>query len=440
MTATGTRDRYIDALRAAALVRVVTFHAVGWTWLPLLFPSMGIMFALGGAMVAGSLDRATSIAAFYRARLRRLLPPLWVFGAVLVPVMIALGWQVSPDDGSSPLTWDTLWFWVFPLSDPPASSQGYLWVVPLWYIRTYLWFLLLSPGLLWLFRRWPLRLTAVPVVTMLLLAAGLLMMEGRSYEVVLQLCVYACCWLLGFAHHDGMLRRLPLGPTLAGGVALMAAGAWYASSYQQEYGATSIDNIPLANMLYATGAVVVLLRLYPRWDRVRPIPVLDRMLTLVNSRAMTIYLWGNVAIALAPLVLDHTGLAQGDAGDTVGVWLRYGTAWALIFVAVLLVGWVEDVAARRRPRVLPWGSCDGLPPGSAGAGRTVPMAGDVVAGDAVSANLFPGGASPAVPAPRSTRVTVFAGNVVQTVGPVSQPPAEPEPAVHGPAGDHGRER
>src|SRR5689334_2499219 len=37
----GVRDRYLDLLRALALVRVVIYHNFGWTWLPLLFPSMG---------------------------------------------------------------------------------------------------------------------------------------------------------------------------------------------------------------------------------------------------------------------------------------------------------------------------------------------------------------------------------------------------------------
>ena len=39
------RDQYVDALRALALVRVVTYHTYGWIWLPVLFPSMAVMFA-----------------------------------------------------------------------------------------------------------------------------------------------------------------------------------------------------------------------------------------------------------------------------------------------------------------------------------------------------------------------------------------------------------
>ncbi len=42
----GGRDRYFDALRAIALVRVVAYHTFGWAWAGLVFPSMGVMFTL----------------------------------------------------------------------------------------------------------------------------------------------------------------------------------------------------------------------------------------------------------------------------------------------------------------------------------------------------------------------------------------------------------
>lgn len=375
---TAGRDRYIDVLRAAALIRVVTFHALGWAWLPLLFPSMGIMFALAGALVAGSLDRAASIGAFYRKRLRRLLLPFWVFGAVVVGVLLLRGWEVSYDDNSYPLTWDTAWLWILPLSDPPASSQGDEWTGPLWYIRTYLWLVLLSPALLWLFRRWPLRVIAVPVATLLLISSGLLILEGRTSSIVIDLCTFTGCWLLGFAHHDGLLRRLPMARTLLVGVALMGAGTWYSASYQEQYGPIGIDNIPLANMLYGFGAVLLLLRLYPRltWlERVRP---LDAVVGLLNQRAMTVYLWGNVAIAMAPVVLDSTGLGAYDTESTLSAWVRYGTAWALIVGIVTLVGWVEDVAAGRDVRILPGRLRVPAPAAPPAAARTVVFADNVV--------------------------------------------------------------
>src|SRR5690606_15665133 len=51
------RDRYFDLLRAVALFRVVLYHLMGWAWLPVVFPSMGVMFALAGNLMARSLKR-----------------------------------------------------------------------------------------------------------------------------------------------------------------------------------------------------------------------------------------------------------------------------------------------------------------------------------------------------------------------------------------------
>ena len=79
--------------------------------------------------------------------------------------------------------------------------------------------------------------------------------------------------------------------------------------------------------------------------RVRP---LDGLVTTLNSRALTIYLWHNAAIAACFVV-----------GDMFGAWrlgkLGYlAVALVILGAVVLLLGWVEDVSAQRRPRLVPW--------------------------------------------------------------------------------------
>src|SRR4051812_32342363 len=54
------RDRYFDTLRAAAIVRVVLYHAFPFAALELVFPSMGVMFALGGSLMVKSIDRSAA--------------------------------------------------------------------------------------------------------------------------------------------------------------------------------------------------------------------------------------------------------------------------------------------------------------------------------------------------------------------------------------------
>ncbi|GAA3232398.1 hypothetical protein GCM10020256_47740 [Streptomyces thermocoprophilus] len=84
------RDRYFDLLRAVALFRVVFYHLTGWAWLPIVFPSMGVMFALAGNLMARSLKRPA--VQVIRGRMRRLLPPLWLLGAIGVTGMLLQGW------------------------------------------------------------------------------------------------------------------------------------------------------------------------------------------------------------------------------------------------------------------------------------------------------------------------------------------------------------
>ena len=54
-TAPAGRDGYFDLLRAVALVRVVAYHTFGWAWAGMVFPSMGVMFALAGTLISAYL-------------------------------------------------------------------------------------------------------------------------------------------------------------------------------------------------------------------------------------------------------------------------------------------------------------------------------------------------------------------------------------------------
>ncbi|WP_337061975.1 acyltransferase family protein [Kineococcus sp. G2] len=351
------RDRYIDSLRVVALARVVAYHVVGGAWLPVLFPSMGVMFALGGALMASSLDRAAPVHRHVlRRRLRRLLPPLWLYGALVVPVMLLQGWSVDTAAyRGSPLTWSTAFFWVVPLSDPPGSQWGEDWVLPLWYIRTYLWLVLLSPALLWAFRRWPLRTASVPLGLLGAYAAGLWSNTGRVSEAVLSFATFGACWVAGFAHHDGLLRRVPWRVVAPFALLVAAGGIGYALHHAAPGpGGWNIDDIPVADGLYCLGFVLLLLRAYPDFSWMARHRWLDAFVGAVNSRAVTIYLWGNLAIWLAG---HATGMTPFTA--TVSGLRGWGEVQLLLITAVLLTaavlafGWAEDVAAGLRPRLLP---------------------------------------------------------------------------------------
>src|SRR3954469_1310492 len=351
------RDRYIDTLRAGALLRVIVYHTFGFAWLPFVFPSMGIMFALAGGLVAASLDRAHHNPwKVLRKRARRLLPPLWMLGIILVPTMMIHGWVAVADEGGVPLDGWALLHWVVPLGDPGASDWGYEFTTPLWYIRAYFWFLLLSPAALFLLRRWPKRTISVPLIVAVLSGLGLadFSLQGSSSSaIVATMATFGACWLLGFAHHDGVLRHLSLRWVIPTSVALIAVGTWWTATRAS----WALDDDTLGQALYCVGFVLLLLRFYPSFTWLQRRPLLAKLITVINSRAMTIYLWGNVAIFIAGAAVDSGWMPWilTVNGVTAGL-SHFVLALLGLAVAVLAVGWVEDVAAQRTPRLNPWPS------------------------------------------------------------------------------------
>ncbi|MBR8641948.1 acyltransferase family protein [Streptomyces tuirus] len=361
------RDRYFDLLRALALFRVVLYHLTGWAWLPLLFPSMGVMFALAGHLMARSLRRPA--VQVIRGRMRRLLPPLWLLGVVGVTGMVLQGW--GPDaDGHPGWWWLHLTFWIVPLSDPPYAEglpglHGFVgedWAAelagPLWYIRAYLWFVLLSPLLLKALRAMPAVTLLAPIALAVAFEQGWLTLPGeRIPSELTDFSTFGACWILGMAHQEGVLRRLPsyLVPSVAPVIALV--GLWYALHHGFGPG-NDLDSMPLAQALWSFGTVLLLLHVSPSWSewprRLRP---WAGAITLLNSRAVTIYLWHNICILAAATLWDRLwgipALEQNVPGLLESVWPVLVVVWILIGCCVLAFGWVEDLAAKQKPRLWP---------------------------------------------------------------------------------------
>ncbi|WP_406044686.1 hypothetical protein OG799_09590 [Micromonospora sp. NBC_00898] len=108
-----------------------------------------------------------------------------------------------------------------------------------------------------------------------------------------------------------------------------------------------LNDIPLSQAFWSLGIVLLLMRVAPpmTWlARTRP---LDRLVTALSSRP------------------DHLPLAQRRdrgllrGGNRMGIW-RVGELGYLVVALVILTGlvlapgWIEDLSARRRPRLLPW--------------------------------------------------------------------------------------
>jgi hypothetical protein len=98
-----------------------------------------------------------------------------------------------------------------------------------------------------------------------------------------------------------------------------------------------------------------MLRLHPDFSWMDKRVVLDKLVTVISSRAMTIYLWGNFAIFLSSPILDLWSVtANLDQGNAVGNLQMYLASWLILIGFVFMFGWCEDLAARRPLRINPW--------------------------------------------------------------------------------------
>ena len=349
------RNRYLDTLRAAAIVRVVVYHHFGWAWLSLAFPAMGVMFAVAGSLTAASLA-GRSADTVVLARLRRLLPPVWLLGLVTVPLMLRAGWAAETG-GAHPFRPENLIFWLLPLGDPPGSDDAaFVWDA-LWYVRTYLWLVVLSPLLYPLYRGvgWP--MLAVPLLGMALLQRGDYGMPPAVESALWDLTTYGACWLAGFAHRDGRLGRAHPALIVAAAVALAGLGLHWLVQGRAETG-WDLGAASEAQAVYSLAAVLLL----PRWEppaRWLPRGRLAGVVSVLNARAVTVYLWHGVAIAAVWPVLERTGMDDLGALESS---VPLVVTVVLTVVAVIAFGWAEDLAARRRPRL--WPSTGG--PGNTG--------------------------------------------------------------------------
>jgi peptidoglycan/LPS O-acetylase OafA/YrhL len=377
---------------------VIVYHLFGWPWLTILLPAMGVMFALAGSLMAASLDKRGA-GTVVTSRLRRLLPPLWAFGLIAVPLMIAGGWL--QEDGDHPFSWSKVAFWLVPIGDPGGSERGIdLWE-PLWYLRAYLWFVVLSPLLYPIYRRIGWAAVAAPIVLLAVLDKTGFALPDVADTAMWDFVAYGACWIAGFAHHDGRLARTKPWAVLGAALVMGGAALYWLRGHPGEDG-FDLNDVPESQALWSLAFVLVVMRWQPTTDwleRVRPVKA---TVTLLNARAVTIYLWHNVMIAVAWPLLGY--LALDDLGP-LNAPVTLTTVLVLTAAVTMMFGWVEDLAAQRRPRLWPATSASPstrrVP--AADASETPTAAGSVAAPGSVSADsgrwVDPAGTAPGARGP-----------------------------------------
>jgi hypothetical protein len=138
-----------------------------------------------------------------------------------------------------------------------------------------------------------------------------------------------------------------------------------------------LNDIPLADAMWSFGFVVILLQYSPSWQQLPGrLAKWDKLITLSNNRAVTIYLWHNMLIMATVPILDQAynlPFMQSDravsALDTTYMLWMFVLVWPLIGLTIMAFGWIEDIAAKRSPRLWPNGADSRKPNGRSARGR-----------------------------------------------------------------------
>jgi CubicO group peptidase (beta-lactamase class C family)/peptidoglycan/LPS O-acetylase OafA/YrhL len=155
-TVTPQRDIALDGLRAIAILRVITWHASGWSWTTWIISSVPAMFVVTGALLARSLQKASAFQALWK-RFKRLLLPLWFYS--LTVYLLSLHFHVRTS---------AVWTFFFPFGQPTSLIASQWFTSAMWYLRAYVWVLVLSPFIYALTRKFK---SIIPIAGMIAVVA-----------------------------------------------------------------------------------------------------------------------------------------------------------------------------------------------------------------------------------------------------------------------------
>lgn len=398
-TVTQPRNPQLDLFRLVALVGVIIYQWFGWMWTPIVIPFAALTFTVAGTLMAASLDRSLgSPWAVLARRARRVVLPVWGLAVVAVPLMVwydtAAG--AKPGIGTAP-GWRSMLLWLVPLFEPPSSAWGTAWTGSLWFVPAYLWLTLISPPLLWCFRKWPLRTSVLPVLGLVLVLSGMWSPSGRFGEILLIFALFSGYWLIGFAYHGNRIQTMSWSSVILVSLILMSGGV-IGTLRAGEVTAAQLAGLSVASSLWGAGILIMLLRFY-RGARAGPRSAwLRTALAGVQTRALTIFLWSYPAFSISAALMTRYGsVASSNASAMIQ---QIVLSLGLIMVAVLLLGWLEDLAIGRSPKLNPFATQRHRSKERKGRTSALLALPSMVAGAAalilITALVFPAGSAPLI--------------------------------------------
>ena len=210
--ASPVRDTALDGLRAIAIIRVITWHASGWAWTTWFVSSVPAMFVVTGALLARSLQKSSAMHTL-RNRFKRLLLPLWIYSLVVISLSAYHGSRTS-----------AIWTFLLPLDQPTSFIASQWFTSALWYLRAYVWILLLAPFLYAATRRWKSLIPVLGMFAVVGLGVWNLDTEGFGWAVG-DIVLYSTCTAAGMAWLSSG-RPSPRALRVTSCFFFLAAAAW----------------------------------------------------------------------------------------------------------------------------------------------------------------------------------------------------------------------
>ena len=180
------RDAALDGLRALAILRVITWHTSGWAWTTWIISSVPAMFVVTGALLARSLQKASAFHTL-RKRFKRLFLPLWFYS--LTVHLLSLLFEVRTS---------AVWTFFFPFSQPSSLIASQWFTSAMWYLRAYVWVLVLSPFIYALTRRFKSLIPVVGIIAVIALGIWEIDSTGFGWAVG-DIVLYSTCTAAGMA-------------------------------------------------------------------------------------------------------------------------------------------------------------------------------------------------------------------------------------------------
>jgi CubicO group peptidase (beta-lactamase class C family)/peptidoglycan/LPS O-acetylase OafA/YrhL len=321
---TPQRDAALDGLRALAILRVITWHASGWSFTTWIISSVPAMFVVTGALLARSLQKGSAFQVLWK-RFKRLLVPLWCYSIVVYALSFYFQVRTS-----------AIWTFFLPFNQPISLIASQWFTSAMWYLRAYVWVLVLAPFIYELTRRWKSLIPAVGIVAVVAFGIWNTDTTGISW-VVGDILLYSTCTAAGMAW---LVHGRPSARTLhSAALAFLAAACGWLLYRQPLDGVVNNDHVL---HLFVGGFWTALLLHFPNTLSSFSTTAVSRFL---NKYPLSVYLWHSMAAwffwQLVPkkiptdlrilLIVGLTFAALPAVTYLVGLFEHRKTGWFTLF-------------------------------------------------------------------------------------------------------------